>query len=236
MTRQAISPRLAIRILLNIRRLSSSAPAARLAPTRVAPQCAGSAGHLKKGSFMIAATLALPFVTFSLSCACSLGQSLVPLVLRRIEGLGEQGHSCHPSDRSDERCDLECVTIAFRSARCAATNSPRLGRVTSGRCRTASPGSARSGPRRAPGRARGACRPGRSRRRPRGARWRSRDGPGARTARRIGALKARSSSADQLPPRASMPSRLTVASTDAACSPPITLMRAFGHIQRKRGE
>ena len=33
-----------------------------------------------------------------------------------------------------------------------------------------------------------------------------------------------------------MPSRLTVASTDAACSPPITEMRAFGHIHRKRGE
>jgi hypothetical protein len=33
-----------------------------------------------------------------------------------------------------------------------------------------------------------------------------------------------------------MPSRLTVASTLAACSPPITLMRALGHIHRKRGE
>jgi hypothetical protein len=33
-----------------------------------------------------------------------------------------------------------------------------------------------------------------------------------------------------------MPSRRTVASTLAACSPPITLMRALGHIQRKRGE
>ena len=33
------------------------------------------------------------------------------------------------------------------------------------------------------------------------------------------------------------PSRsATVASTEAACSPPITEMRAFGHIQRKRGE
>jgi hypothetical protein len=28
----------------------------------------------------------------------------------------------------------------------------------------------------------------------------------------------------------------TVASTLAACSPPMTEMRAFGHIQRKRGE
>jgi hypothetical protein len=27
-----------------------------------------------------------------------------------------------------------------------------------------------------------------------------------------------------------------VASTDAACSPPITEMRAFGHIHRNRGE
>jgi hypothetical protein len=42
---------------------------------------------------MTASTLALPFVTFSLSCACGLGQSLVPLVLRRIEDLGEQGHA-----------------------------------------------------------------------------------------------------------------------------------------------
>ena len=30
-------------------------------------------------------------------------------------------------------------------------------------------------------------------------------------------------------------SRRTVASTDAACSPPITEIRAFGHIQRNRG-
>ena len=42
--------------------------------------------------------------------------------------------------------------------------------------------------------------------------------------------------ASTAPPLASMPSRLTVASTLAACSPPITLMRALGHIHRKRGE
>src|SRR5690606_4507706 len=51
---------------------------------------------------------------------------------------------------------------------------------------------------------------------------------------RIGALKASASPALQSPPRASIPSRFTVASTLAACSPPITLMRAFGHIHRKR--
>ena len=33
-----------------------------------------------------------------------------------------------------------------------------------------------------------------------------------------------------------MPSRRTVASTEAACSPPITEIRALGHIHRKRGE
>ena len=33
-----------------------------------------------------------------------------------------------------------------------------------------------------------------------------------------------------------MPSRFTVASTLAAWSPPITEMRAFGHIHMKRGE
>ena len=32
-----------------------------------------------------------------------------------------------------------------------------------------------------------------------------------------------------------MPSRRTCASTVAACSPPITLMRALGHMNRKRG-
>jgi len=40
---------------------------------------------------------------------------------------------------------------------------------------------------------------------------------------------------DHLAPSASMLSRLTVASTEAACSPPITEMRAFGHMNRKRG-
>ncbi len=39
----------------------------------------------------------------------------------------------------------------------------------------------------------------------------------------------------QLLPLARSCSRLTVASTDAACSPPITEMRALGHIQRNRG-
>ena len=33
----------------------------------------------------------------------------------------------------------------------------------------------------------------------------------------------------------SRPSRRTVARTLAACSPPITVMRAFGHVQRNRG-
>ena len=40
---------------------------------------------------------------------------------------------------------------------------------------------------------------------------------------------------DHVPPPASMLSRRTWLSTMAACSPPITEMRAFGHIQRKRG-
>src|SRR3546814_11081160 len=51
---------------------------------------------------------------------------------------------------------------------------------------------------------------------------------------RIGALKASSSSADQSPPRASMPSRFTVASTPAACSPPITLIPALDHLHTNR--
>ena len=88
--------------------------------------------------------------------------------------------------------------------------------------------------RRAP--ARGACRPGRSRRRPRAARSRSTGCAWCSNWSRIGCLNAASSSALHWPPLASMPSRLTVASTLAACSPPITLMRAFGHIHRKRGE
>src|SRR5690606_39143800 len=51
---------------------------------------------------------------------------------------------------------------------------------------------------------------------------------------RTGALKLSSSSALHWPPPASIASRRTMASTLAACSPPITLMRAFGHIHRKR--
>jgi len=44
-----------------------------------------------------------------------------------------------------------------------------------------------------------------------------------------------SSSADQVSPFASIPSRRTWGRTTEACSPPITEIRAFGHIQRKRG-
>ncbi len=63
----------------------------------------------------------------------------------------------------------------------------------------------------------------------------SRGAPASRTARASGALKAASSSAAQEPPLASMPSRLTVASTPAACSPPITEMRRVGpHPQEAR--
>jgi hypothetical protein len=51
---------------------------------------------------------------------------------------------------------------------------------------------------------------------------------------RMGARNFSSSSADQVSPLASIPSR-DLASTIDACSPPITEMRAFGHIQRKRG-
>src|SRR5256886_8692722 len=51
----------------------------------------------------------------------------------------------------------------------------------------------------------------------------------------MGRLKSSSSSLLQAPPLASIPSRFTVARTEAACWPPITEMRAFGHIQRKRG-
>ena len=40
----------------------------------------------------------------------------------------------------------------------------------------------------------------------------------------------------QVPPPASRPSRRTVARTLAACSPPITEIRLFGQVQRKRGE
>ncbi len=52
----------------------------------------------------------------------------------------------------------------------------------------------------------------------------------------IGFLKAASSSALQVRPSASMLSRLTVASTLAACAPPITETRALGHVKRNRGE
>jgi hypothetical protein len=52
---------------------------------------------------------------------------------------------------------------------------------------------------------------------------------------RIGALNASSSSALQVSP-APRYCRAHVASTLAACSPPITEMRAFGHMNRKRGE
>ena len=45
-----------------------------------------------------------------------------------------------------------------------------------------------------------------------------------------------SSSGLHVPPARSIPSRLTVASTPAACSPPMTLMRLLGQVQRKRGE
>jgi hypothetical protein len=40
---------------------------------------------------------------------------------------------------------------------------------------------------------------------------------------------------DQLCPARSRPSRRTWASTLAACSPPMTEMRAFGHSHKKRG-
>ena len=47
----------------------------------------------------------------------------------------------------------------------------------------------------------------------------------------VGALNAACSSGESVSPRSSR----TCSSTDAACSPPITLMRAFGHIQSWRG-
>jgi hypothetical protein len=52
----------------------------------------------------------------------------------------------------------------------------------------------------------------------------------------MGALNASSSAADQAAPSAETWSPRTVASTEAACSPPITEIRAFGHMNRKRGE
>jgi hypothetical protein len=52
----------------------------------------------------------------------------------------------------------------------------------------------------------------------------------------MGCLNASSSAAGQAPPPAETCSPRTVASTEAACSPPITEIRAFGHMNRKRGE
>jgi len=63
---------------------------------------------------------------------------------------------------------------------------------------------------------------------------RNTDAPRGRNCSRIGRLKAASSSFDQLPPWLDVVGR-TVASTLRACSPPITEMRALGHIHRKRG-
>ena len=74
---------------------------------------------------------------------------------------------------------------------------------------------------RARARARRACRAGRSRRRPTAARSRSTGGPGASYCSRSDA------------PTSGWP---TVSITVAACTPPITEMRAFGHMNRKRGE
>ena len=51
-----------------------------------------------------------------------------------------------------------------------------------------------------------------------------------------GSVKASSSSALQALPSASILLRFRVASTEAACSPPITEIRAFGQVNRKRGE
>ena len=51
-----------------------------------------------------------------------------------------------------------------------------------------------------------------------------------------GALNSSSAPVGHDWPRASSWSRRTVASTLAACSPPVTEMRAFGHIHRKLGE
>ena len=53
---------------------------------------------------------------------------------------------------------------------------------------------------------------------------------------RIGAVSAASSSGDiGVSPRARSCSRLTERSVAAACSPPITEMRAFGQVKRRRG-
>jgi hypothetical protein len=57
----------------------------------------------------------------------------------------------------------------------------------------------------------------------------------------MGCLNASCSAADQAAPSAEAPfpepwSPRTVASTEAACSPPMTEIRAFGHMNKKRGE
>ena len=52
----------------------------------------------------------------------------------------------------------------------------------------------------------------------------------------IGCLNASSSAGDQAAPPAETWSPRTVASTEAACSPPITEIRAFGHMNRNLGE
>ena len=53
---------------------------------------------------------------------------------------------------------------------------------------------------------------------------------------RTGFLNASSSSADHFSPRASRLSLWIVDNTPAACSPPITPIRALGHINKNRGE
>ena len=107
---------------------------------------------------------------------------------------------------------------------------------TSGRRRSVAGGTGALARRRQAERERGrACRPDRGCRRPRAARWssratlRRRTSPGSDRGSR---LRPRPSRA--WPSRASW-SRLTVVSTPAACSPPITEMRALGHIHSKRG-
>src|SRR6185437_6011165 len=52
---------------------------------------------------------------------------------------------------------------------------------------------------------------------------------------RSGCLNSSSSISDHFPPVASIFSRLTVARTLAACSPPMTEIRAFGQVNKKRG-
>ena len=144
----------------------------------------------------------------------------------RVEGLRVRpGDSSRSSPRRIRPRRHDCRRVSAH----LASLHPEHARTSSGGI------GALSGGRQATGRAR-ARTAGRSRRRPTGGRWRSRDGPASSYCSRIGALKASSSSLLQVPPLASMPSRRTVVdSTLAACSPPITLMRAFGHIHRKRG-